>query len=164
MKNALSSLSAYPKIRTEMTIERDTTYQLWTILQWFLKIQLEIILFIEISEFILKIGLTLYDPNHEKEWKFTVIKKLKKHESWGKNPEGRWHYLIKMKGSWDLTNWHWTEFSNNIYNDTNIFTHFSGEVNVICQKCQAKQIEGEKPSDGLSISRWHKGKVIPPKE
>ena len=52
MKNVLSPLSAYPTTETEMTMERDTKYQLWTILQWFFKIQLESLLFIEISKFI----------------------------------------------------------------------------------------------------------------
>ena len=52
--------------------------------------------------------------------------------------------------------------SNNTYSDSNIVTHFCGELNVICQKCQAKHLAGEKPSDGLFINCCHKGKFIPP--
>ena len=49
--------------------------------------------------------------------------------------------------------------SNNTYNDANIVTHVCGEMNVICQKCQAKHFTGEKPSDGLFNNCCHKGKA-----
>ena len=52
-------------------------------------------------------------------------------------------------------------FDNNNYNERNIVTHFCGEMNVICTKCQAKHFAGEKPSDGLFNNCCHKGKVTP---
>ena len=52
MNNVLGPLSAYLSIETEMPIEGDTIFQLWTTLQWFFKILMKSLRFIEISKFI----------------------------------------------------------------------------------------------------------------
>ena len=66
MNNVLGPLYAYLWIETAMPIEGDTTYQLWTTLQWFFKILMKSLRFIKIylqKEKTLLINLNILSPN-----------------------------------------------------------------------------------------------------